>query len=108
MSVACPSTAFCVTVDNNGRAFQLNGHVWSGPRRVIEPGIGGLISVSCGRPRHCVAVSDTDAARLDGRRWTRPDMVDPGQAMSSISCPTTSFCAAVGDFGEGLTYSGRP
>ena len=103
--MSCPSAAFCAEVDDNGDASLFDGVAWSHPRKIIQPGTGGLISVSCASAGHCATVSDTDAVELHGRRWTRPELVDPEQAMSSVSCPLVSFCVAVGNFGEALTYS---
>jgi hypothetical protein len=41
----------------------------------------------------------------NGSSWTAPANLD-GNALTSVSCPSASFCAAVGDSGDALTYNG--
>ncbi len=38
--------------------------------------------------------------------WSIPTPVDPGQALHSVSCASTSFCAAVDNDWRALTYNG--
>ena len=41
----------------------------------------------------------------NGDAWSSPTSVDQA-TLSSVSCPTASFCAAVDDAGNVLTYNG--
>lgn len=69
--------------------------------------LGGLPSaISCATPTNCVAVDGTGhSVTYDGGSWGKPTLVDayaatttgPDQSTStltSVSCPTTSFCLA--------------
>ena len=42
----------------------------------------------------------------DGSSWSSPDKIDPGEHLTSVSCPAASFCAAVDGGGNVLTYNG--
>ena len=41
-----------------------------------------------------------------GLTWSSPVSIDPGTVLESVSCASKSFCAAVDDLGEALTYNG--
>jgi hypothetical protein len=42
----------------------------------------------------------------NGSSWSTPDEIDTNHWLSSVSCPTTSFCEAVDLNGNVLTYNG--
>ena len=46
------------------------------------------------------------AFTYNGTSWSAPVVVDRVTSLVSVSCPTTSFCAAVGDDGSAFTYDG--
>ncbi|MGA2806015.1 MAG: hypothetical protein ABSF89_16775 [Acidimicrobiales bacterium] len=46
------------------------------------------------------------AFTYNGSSWSAPVAVDKVTSLVSVSCPTTSFCAAVGDDGSAFTYNG--
>jgi hypothetical protein len=56
-----------------------------------------------------------NALTYNGSSWSSPDQIDPGLAdldeidgwLSSVSCPTASFCTAVDSVGYGFTYDGK-
>lgn len=126
--MACASPTFCVAVGrvavtgtlSGGQSLieTWNGTVWS--QTQIGDAFNGsaLSSVSCTGASDCVAVGDTwpaDAFPLieswNGTTWSVPTVTDPGiepyglGGLSSVSCPTSSFCMAVGswdDFGPAL------
>lgn len=54
-AVSCRARTACVAVDDNGFATSWNGSTWSVKHR-IDSGQAGLIDVSCGAARFCVAV----------------------------------------------------
>lgn len=61
--------------------------------------------VSCAGVRSCMAVPyihfpEVPSRHFDGRRW-RPVTARGGQPEGDVSCPTSTFCAAIG--GEGVT-----
>lgn len=68
MAVSCPSRAFCVATDGEGKVLTYNGHSWSKPVK-IDPGInapGEPMPVSCPTASFCVAV-DGNGRALYGR-----------------------------------------
>jgi hypothetical protein len=48
-----------------------------------------------------------DALTYDGRSWSTPDNIADGGDLTSVSCATAKFCAAVDDDGNVLTYDGH-
>jgi Glycosyl hydrolases family 18 len=127
MSVSCQSSAFCMAVDGSGDYLTWNGVKWSSPVMIDLTG-DGLESVSCGSPSSCVAVDwNGNALVYNGTRWTVPAISCPDSSTSSagkcytrgssvdprtgvpdsVSCPTSSFCAAVDQNGSAITGPAR-
>ena len=113
-SVSCVSSSFCMAVGiaNHALVEEWNGSVWSilpSP----SPGSGsGLVSVSCASTDFCAAVGSyatslgggTLVDLWNGQAWTRDNVPNLASiSLSSVSCPTHAFCAAVA-----LTASGQP
>jgi hypothetical protein len=46
------------------------------------------------------------AVTYNGSTWSAPVRIDASGGLASVSCPSTSFCAAVDWFGDILTYDG--
>lgn len=93
--ISCPTDSLCTAVDENGAAHTWRDGSWSGPQPV--PAGGSLTAVSCPTAKECVAVSSGGGSAIyDDRSWSRAPAVGPA-ATYRISCPTTDFCAAVGD-----------
>jgi hypothetical protein len=90
--VSCPSTTFCVAVDNNGDVHYWKDGRWSAPEH-LNAG-GSLSSISCPTRIFCVAIGG-EAMAYNGRTW-RPVGSLGSQDAYQISCPTTTFCAATG------------
>ena len=92
--VSCPSSTFCESVDENGSAFIRRDGTWS---KAQATGVGGtLTSVSCAAPTFCVAMSSGgNSVSFNGISWSTQTAVGPS-ATYRISCPTVTFCAAVG------------
>ncbi|HEV2374898.1 MAG TPA: hypothetical protein VGS19_22410 [Streptosporangiaceae bacterium] len=109
-SVSCPTTTFCMAVDQSGNnALRWNGTTWSAPGP-IDPGASRLElnSVSCITADFCVAVdSRGNALRWNGTTWSAPDPIDPhGAGFTSVSCGTATFCVAVDGHGDALRWNG--
>jgi hypothetical protein len=107
-SVSCPSTTFCVMVDDHGHAAIYQNQLWTAPTGI--DGAQKLNSVSCPSTSFCVAVdSSGDALTYDGSKWSPPDRIDKTTfgELTSISCSSPSFCAAVDRDGNGLIYNGH-
>jgi len=103
-SVSCPTTTFCMAMDNAGNALTYSNGTWSAPDH-IDPN-HSLISVSCPTTTFCMVVDGGgNALTYSNGTWSAPDHIDPNGSLSSVSCPTTTFCMAVDDTGYALTYS---
>jgi hypothetical protein len=114
-SVSCPTTSFCVAVDDTGDAFTWNAKVWSSGVDIDSTAGSNandeLASVSCASPSFCVAGDDfSDVYTFNGSTWSAADQLnssDSSPAVSfSVSCPTTSFCMAVDGNVNYYTYNG--
>ena len=105
-SVSCPTASFCAAVDYGGNVLIYDGSSWSPPDSIdsaVAPDLrllpdGDLL---CRGRRGRATFSPTTAAR--GRR---PSSIDGENTLTSVSCPTASFCGAVDEVGNVLTYNG--
>ncbi len=72
-----------------------------------EDTLGVLISAtsaSGGGSQTCAAVDGSGyATSYNGTTWSAPADIDGTNALTSVSCPTTSYCVAVDDQGNVLT-----
>jgi hypothetical protein len=133
-AVSCPSTTSCVavgtqfTVDVHDQTFaeQRTGADWSLQGLPAVSGFtnSALTAVSCSGVGECIAVGWADNRRSGGDRFERalavrlhdgtwtlsPTAEAPrGDNLAGVSCPTSTFCAAVGfgvDGPAGLIYDG--
>ena len=135
-SVSCPSTTFCMAVGNTAETLASTSRmplaeIWNGSSWQIvplpDPGTNfgnQLVSVSCASEDFCVAIGS--AVQKSGGDYTFDQLVEtwgpggwqlaPGTltartgAQLAVSCPTTTFCLAVGGTNNGkpdtLTLSG--
>ena len=109
--VSCPTTTFCAAVDESGFALFWHAGKWSRPQSV---GAGGtLTSVSCPTNTRCFAISLSGNAAIYNRQsWSHPSPVGPAGTYR-LSCPSVTFCAAVGASGTAgasstlATFDGR-
>ncbi len=103
-SVSCPSTGFCVAVDNGqngtaneGDAYTWDGTSWSAPSPIDTQNGGGsqLNGVSCTSTSFCVAVGNAgEVLSYNGTTWSSPQVVDDQSPLSEISCASTTLCVA--------------
>jgi hypothetical protein len=78
---------------------------WSAP--VSIGGGANPVLVSCASASFCVAAENAAVVVFNGSSWLAPQTVDPGQVLSSVSCPVSAggrFCAAVDDSGNVVFY----
>ena len=105
-SISCPTESFCVASGLGTSALTYDDGTWSTPVRL---GSGGLVEVSCLSSTHCIAVDGHGRAlTYNGGTWSAPSQIDAQSDLESLSCPSASFCAAVGGASRGyaLTYNG--
>jgi hypothetical protein len=113
-SLSCTSPVSCLAVGgfSNDHAEYWNGSTWTAERTVHTLRQSSLIAVACVSSAACTAVgqkqiNDGDAAALseawDGTNWSlqvtaTPD--SPAQSsLTAVSCPSPTFCMAVGAAG---------
>jgi hypothetical protein len=114
--VSCPSSEACVAVGSyvNGSGTKVTlverreGGEWTVQS---SPNPGGakaasLYDVSCATASDCRAVGESEdsggspsslAIHGSESEWTLDSMSQPTDRLTSVSCPSTSWCAAVGD-----------
>ena|GEM_PF-729541 len=103
-SVSCPSSTFCVGVDNQGDAGVGNNGSISDSS--IDSG-HSLNSVSCPEVNFCVTVDNNGSAFFyNGSSWVGPFTVNSGADLVSVSCTAMFFCAAVEAGGNTWIYNG--
>lgn len=81
---------------------------WSRVAGVVPRFQGARQSVSCVSLSHCTAVDDAgNASVFNGDKWTGLHSADRHLGpLASISCPTATFCAAVGGVREVVEKNG--
>lgn len=121
-TISCPADDFCAGIDTTGSAFYYLNQAWQ-PASSVSPSASTVTvrlknSVSCSSSLSCVATENPGGiAAYNGTDWSFPVIVDENNFISSVSCPTATFCAAVDGllpqgFGTGtgtgqvLTYNG--
>ena len=108
--VSCTSASFCVTVDKKG-ALTFDGSSWSAPVSVVTN--AQLQAVSCAAVTFCMVTAYGRVFTYEGGGWSESAFIDTAPAgenrfyaytLTSISCPSTSFCTTVDGWGKALTY----
>jgi hypothetical protein len=104
-SVSCPSSLFCVAVDDEGDEVTYNGSSWSSPSGLTE---GENLGVSCPSTTFCVAVGSGGAEETwNGSSWHGPGPVGSDTLeLTSVSCANPNFCVAVDTNGGADTWNG--
>ncbi len=123
-AVACPSAALCVATSSGGTMWASTDP--TGGEEAWSPSFVGanvyISDVSCPTNSYCVAVdrrgeasvSSSPAAvvpewkrfRVDTHNYYLNNVLTP-EPLLAVSCPTPSFCTAVGEF-TGLVTSANP
>jgi hypothetical protein len=109
-AVSCPSTTFCAAVDSAGNILGYNGTVWTAPVNI--DGLNYLSSISCRSTALCVSV-DYDNYGAYGNIIQTPGAaagtvlpIDTSDTeLTSVSCATDTFCAAVDTYGNYMVSS---
>jgi hypothetical protein len=102
--IACPTTAACLIPDQTpGLATVTLGPP---PAATVATGLGGTTAItglSCPAAALCVGVDDgggilrTAKPTGPASGWHRSVQAAAKDGLNDVSCPTTRFCAAVGD-----------
>jgi len=110
-SLTCPTSSFCAGSTTQHGIVTYNGQGWATTTSPAPTSEYFFNHVSCASATWCVAVGGSAVTTFDGQAWTAPQFIDPGMGaetgLSTVSCPTTQFCAAVDEAGNAFTYDGR-
>jgi len=105
-AVNCPTTSFCLAVDDHGNAFRYNGAAWS---NAGTTGIAsaGAPSLSCVGPTFCsvIAAGANQVAIWNGLGFEAPTTL-PAQGLDAVGCATPSFCVSIDGEGDGFYFDG--
>jgi hypothetical protein len=99
-SLSCPAPGFCVGTDPENNAFYLVGNSWQEASSIDAstgtPSVKYRNSVACATNTFCVATENLgQVVAYNGTQWSVSVAVDPTDYVASLSCPETTFCAAV-------------
>jgi hypothetical protein len=105
--LACTSTTFCMVADDGGEFAHYDGSGWSVASDVLSPGNSGnyVPDVACSG-QTCIATlggNITLGSVFTGGQWSSQVQIDAAAELNSVSCPTATFCAAVGDGEDAVT-----
>jgi hypothetical protein len=113
-SLSCTSRVSCLAVGgfSNDHAERWNGGSWTAERTVHTTKESSLVAVACVSTAACIAVgqkeiNDGGAAALgeawDGTSWSLDATTTPyspvQSSLGAVSCPSATFCMAVGAAG---------
>jgi len=101
-SVSCSSSSFCVAVDESGNALTWDGTSWS--TLAIDPHTTLYESRAAPRASASRDLSGNDLTWTHS--WSAPVDIDAaGNGLNSVSCSSSSFCVAVDNSGNAVTYT---
>ncbi len=116
--MSCPTTTFCVGLDESAYATYYDGSSWSTPKSV-DPEINGngtTATISCPTTTFCMVVDSMGyVVEESGGTWSAPVLIDGGGnanngqnavAIDSVSCTSATFCAAVDQNGDAMMFNG--
>lgn len=127
LGVACPSTSLCVATNSSGDVLTSTDPA-GGSATWTSGYVGALRSITCPSASLCVAVGAAAEATTTepsggAATWRLDPNLDPTvgpecgkygpgldcrSALTEISCPTSSFCAALNKWGGPCTHPTRP
>ena len=95
-AASCVSPTFCIAARGDSSS-SFNGSAWASVKS-ISPDPQWLSDVSCSGSDRCTAIDQYDALSFGstgGVTSTRLGVkMDPPSGLTTVSCPTTTFCAA--------------
>ena len=109
--IDCPSTTFCVAVSMSGYVATFRSGSWTHDRLYDEIGFDAPVALSCASATFCVLTWGGRVVVFNGSSWVEKTSHLP-DARQNVSCPTNTFCVAVGPNGfaahstDGATWTG--
>ena len=107
--VSCPTSTWCMAVDDSGNIMNYDNGTWSAPQLVdtgadVQLGQGEFDGVSCPTTAFCLAVSyDNGVSYYTNGSWSPTAFTSLGTTdFSGVSCQSTTFCLASSLHGDGM------
>ena len=104
--LSCPTTTFCMAVDQTGAAFTFNGSTW---KSVAKPGQGTAV-LDCASSTFCVAAglvnTSDEAYRWNGSTWSASAIPNSATYLAQVTCPAVGNCVLLTDDGNVAELSG--
>jgi hypothetical protein len=109
-ALACPTTTWCMVVNNTGTFQVMSGATWSAPVQAFAasalpdryPPV--VTSLTCPAVGRCSAVRDGRIVDFVNGGWRSAG--SPSSGWSSVDCPTTTYCVAIRRDGWSTTRTG--
>ncbi len=101
IGVSCSQTWACTAILGD-QVLTWDGDSWTQSPYPDQ----SAAAVSCPRPTTCIFVGRHDVDVEVSGAWRAPQVVDPTGLLTSVSCPTTSFCVALDGTGHAVTFDG--
>jgi hypothetical protein len=106
-AVAAPSSPGATVTTHDTAANTRIAVKWAQPQRIDTMHYGYLGAISCPDATDCVAVDTDSAVSYQAGSWSEPVRIAPaevGNGLATVSCPTTTFCVAMGFNGQTEPY----
>jgi hypothetical protein len=106
--LSCPTTTFCMIVEQSGDAVTYNGTTTGGRQATgLNAKTADLLHVTCTSPAFCLATSGSQASTYNGSHWSTPQTLDPTQVQPiGLACVSPTFCLAGGRLGRWFRFDG--
>jgi hypothetical protein len=103
--VSCSTKTFCAATTLGRDLLTFNGSVWSATSPTGPSGTT-YWAVSCASAALCVALGNNGEAIDNSGTWSYEPRGAYSGIIDTVSCPTTSFCMAVGIDAHSAAYNG--
>jgi hypothetical protein len=107
--ISCPTSTWCMAVDDAGNIMNFANGTWSAPQLVdtgadVQVGQGEFDGVSCPTTAFCLAVSyDNGASYYTNGTWSPTAFTSLGNTdFSGVSCAFSTYCRASSLHGGGV------
>jgi hypothetical protein len=105
--LSCPTTTFCMAVDQTGAVFTYNGSVW---KPAARPASGGPAVLDCASSTFCVGATlvntTVQSYRWSGSSWTTVPVSGSSTYPQQMACPSVGSCVLLLDDGTAAELNG--
>ena len=109
-TVSCPTTTFCLALNEADTAYRYNGTTWSAalPVTAAPAPSPAAADLSCTGPTFCMAVpGGNDVVMWNGLGFAAAQDMGGAQGLQAVACASSSFCVTVDGVGDAYFYEGR-